>query len=733
MNLIDQDASPRLIEYFVTVGRRGLSPVFYDSGDAGGPAAAPTDADFTDDIDESSETSSVNSEDEDELNADAAAAAAAASAVSRRPICDYWAGPLNDNNINNDNDSDTEAGPANSANKTAANCADSDAPLSAASLNAQSQSQSRRPPPPQPLPQPRPPGAPASQLLPTSASASAANAASHSAAFGPGVVLDARGRLDLPHGSSLLPALLDHRRTLQSALLTLARSRLYRSGLLDRYPRCDRPTHPMPPTVSLFCVPAGGVPLTDAPDLPKLSYFACTLAGGERMFGTCIVIQEPVPEAEVVTLLRSMEAQYEAKHFGPHACASPTNSTAAGKAALASSSSGSGGGLVASASGSNPSASTGSRLAPPTLSPSTSATSQSAAAAAAAASNNSSSLPTWLRLPPSPRLAAAVRAKLPALPTLYTTKVICLLSCFPFLAEFRTTLIELYRLTLSPCALPLERYLSVLLHDTPLPALGGARVQLNLSSFDPLVLRRLHGQRVLAARREAVRRGMGPLLEKLSLLGNNNGSGNGNGKNKNNKDKDAKSDSTAVVLAGGSKKRSSAPESGDGDGDDDGDEDEDEDEDEEQEHADLWAYCDGLLYDDGDDDDYHGDGNDGDSDSENLGSDPDQDDSNNNNNNDGDDKQNNNGSSSTARRSPRGNGADTAGYHAVAAAGALPALMPPTGTASGSGGAPPLFLHSRMPLPHLGPDPFLARLAVYTAATGLVGKAGGGGTVTPGT
>jgi DENN domain-containing protein 5 len=59
---------------------------------------------------------------------------------------------------------------------------------------------------------------------------------------------------------------------------------------------------------------------------------------------------------------------------------------------------------------------------------------------------------------------------------LYIPRCICLLSRFPFIASFKKFLCYLYRLSLSPCSLPIERVICNFVDDVPAPPPGKVEV-----------------------------------------------------------------------------------------------------------------------------------------------------------------------------------------------------------------------------------------------------------------
>ena len=59
-----------------------------------------------------------------------------------------------------------------------------------------------------------------------------------------------------------------------------------------------------------------------------------------------------------------------------------------------------------------------------------------------------------------------------------------ILSYWPYVSCFRKFLIELYRRSLSPLSIPLERLICNFVSEVPLPPLGQARVQYNIGDTE---------------------------------------------------------------------------------------------------------------------------------------------------------------------------------------------------------------------------------------------------------
>jgi hypothetical protein len=71
----------------------------------------------------------------------------------------------------------------------------------------------------------------------------------------------------------------------------------------------------------------------------------------------------------------------------------------------------------------------------------------------------------------------------------FIPRCLCLLSHWPFVSSFKKFLCYLYRLSLSPCSIPLERYISNFLNDVPAPPPGKVDVTYLLGP-DSVIFRR---------------------------------------------------------------------------------------------------------------------------------------------------------------------------------------------------------------------------------------------------
>jgi len=67
---------------------------------------------------------------------------------------------------------------------------------------------------------------------------------------------------------------------------------------------------------------------------------------------------------------------------------------------------------------------------------------------------------------------------------LYLPKALCVLSQFPFRSQFRQFLTQLYRISLSPVVLPLERLISNFISEVPMPPAGKIRVLYQIGDLE---------------------------------------------------------------------------------------------------------------------------------------------------------------------------------------------------------------------------------------------------------
>jgi hypothetical protein len=209
----------------------------------------------------------------------------------------------------------------------------------------------------------------------------------------------------------------------------------FKGRVMDRYPTTDFPDCPVPDSICMFCIP-DGIRLSSTPEMPIFYTFACTVANGDRLYGTCLRFFETVPHS----VLQELGERDDLPAGGAESEARANEETAAALAAVSA--------------GTTPSE---------LVSPSS------------------------RRKPGSPVIA-------PRMPSpsdiLYAPKCICLLSHWPFLSSFREYLTALYRLSLTPTPVCIERYICNLMHEVPLPPQGRIEVQCSIGHVQALKFRR---------------------------------------------------------------------------------------------------------------------------------------------------------------------------------------------------------------------------------------------------
>lgn len=308
--------------------------------------------------------------------------------------------------------------------------------------------------------------------------------------------------------------------------------RLYAGDVMCRFPLVDHASVPFPAGISMFCIP-DSIRLTQSVSaLPHLHYFAATQGDGHRLYGACLQFWEAVPqelvdqledsdrkaqqartslggsgangsrdntvtiaEHSVSTSAYEAEPSVKAVSRSPSpkpasvdtSAAEPASANAVSSAAspprpqrglvtLSSFPAVSVGGPVSSSS--TPRAASASTSGPPsTTFAGLSLTTQAMEPTTTRAS--SASVPASNLVAPSP---SHNRFKKKGRPVVYAPKCICLLSLHPYLEQYRIFLTELYRLSLTPSLLPLERYISNFMLEVPLPPMGNLRYAYTISN-----------------------------------------------------------------------------------------------------------------------------------------------------------------------------------------------------------------------------------------------------------
>jgi hypothetical protein len=252
----------------------------------------------------------------------------------------------------------------------------------------------------------------------------------------------------------------------------------FQVDVVDRHPLEDHIDIPLPPGLAIFCIPEGAR-LTLEPGLPKFHSFASTIGNGERLYGYCLEFYEKVtPEM----LQQAQQAANRNRSFileGGDSMNEDENDT---------------GDLVdeshsvdAKIMGSaffedmktpSPASSGNSMSVNPGLGPA-----RSAEPSASHRSNVSmSSEPTqYYDVQSIPGIGANA--------DVYIPKVICVLSRWMFLKQFREYLTQLYRRSLTPDELPVERYICNFMNEIPVPPCGKIKVQFSLANTKIILAR----------------------------------------------------------------------------------------------------------------------------------------------------------------------------------------------------------------------------------------------------
>jgi len=210
---------------------------------------------------------------------------------------------------------------------------------------------------------------------------------------------------------------------------------LYQVEVLDRYPMRDHQDCAFPPGIPLFCVPEGGLRLSPSSDLPRYYDFACTVSSTDRLYGCVLMFHEEVDRSELEDLIERLYAEEFDVDDARAAKIDPevAEGTARGQESKTNEPQG--------------------------------------------------KCPTKKTHRPFKRPHSVLDGLTPAqfsMPVLWTSRCLCLLSHYPFLGEFRLLLTELYRFTLTPSRLPIERHIANFVDMTPLPPHGVLQVEYSI-------------------------------------------------------------------------------------------------------------------------------------------------------------------------------------------------------------------------------------------------------------
>lgn len=242
-----------------------------------------------------------------------------------------------------------------------------------------------------------------------------------------------------------------------SSWLHSIQRRAFRCDIVDRYPLEDNPSCPLPP-IAMFCIPEG-VRLSTDPDLPSFYNFCATGADGVRVWGSCLRFFEEVPMEKLASLW-AREQMSTAAEDELFELKSDDHES-----------------LPASGSTSSLQVLPAQTVRRPSLS------------GPADDSTNSPQIDMSPR-PAQHRTLEEWIAQFPVtLPCkIYAPTCIVVLSTYPFLNEFRTFLTELYRCSLCPQRIPLERRLYNFVAQVPLPPRGLVRVIYRLHGASPPII-----------------------------------------------------------------------------------------------------------------------------------------------------------------------------------------------------------------------------------------------------
>lgn len=184
----------------------------------------------------------------------------------------------------------------------------------------------------------------------------------------------------------------------------------------SRFPMEDNPDNPLTDMITSFCYPKEAIKLLKDFSLPKVHYFVSTGDKGQKIYGCCLTICEPVDiylsglsddfEEGIITSLSSLRKDYRSSLY-------------------------------------------------------------------------SESLRSSYNMIAEESLNE-IEVTIDKPPTLYLPKCVCVLSKWPYFTAFREYLSQLYRLSTMPMEIPIERYVMTLCKEVPVPPPGSFEVQLQL-------------------------------------------------------------------------------------------------------------------------------------------------------------------------------------------------------------------------------------------------------------
>ena len=234
--------------------------------------------------------------------------------------------------------------------------------------------------------------------------------------------------------------------------------RIYRGKVVDRFPLHDHRSVPFPPGIAMFCIPED-ITLSITPDLPLFYYFAATGANGVRLYGACLKFFEPLP-THVAAQVWAEEKLVQEKKKQMARALTMLNA----------------GGTLTQGQGASVAINTPASNKSNPLSSSSASSGGSSQGSPATLADNLAALQTSA----SAALYAHCLEPAEKRPLIYASKCLCLLSTYAFLRQFREFLTGVYRMSLTPSPLPLERVICNFMQEVPVPPLGEIKVQYSL-------------------------------------------------------------------------------------------------------------------------------------------------------------------------------------------------------------------------------------------------------------
>ncbi|KAL9650377.1 hypothetical protein ABK040_016444 [Willaertia magna] len=244
-----------------------------------------------------------------------------------------------------------------------------------------------------------------------------------------------------------------------------------RPVILDRYPKEDYADSPLSPELPLFTFPSGEVLIQDTCTLPQFFSFVLTGADGQKTFGSCLnfweqyVLDLDEEELQLMEKLQALKnntnnsswrkslAEAFAKQSQQHESNINNNVTTKDDIAVTTP-------LI----GENNNFDNVDNKSKPTI---------------IVDSDNVDNKNKEIQ-PQPPK-----KKKL----TLYMSKSICIISHYPFYNIFKFFLTQLFRISVTPSKIPLERYISNFLTEIPLPPQGQIQVHYGLGEKEVHIAR----------------------------------------------------------------------------------------------------------------------------------------------------------------------------------------------------------------------------------------------------